>query len=231
MYCTRLRAHRQPPGSPGRPKSGYFDGGPLACTSYAPQALEKMGCGQHQHLSTRTRELRAGGGLVSWMAAAAAAAAVLAASWSGCCSAAAAPVPCGCCCCWCVAVAVSASAASTAAASAASASAASASAAAAPAVASPSSCCPSFFLLPLLHCRSPCSCSASLQLLLMWCCWWEGRAVRAQTDNSVREPWRSLVSGALFRRALGQKDKRGNEGPAACGRRKMACGVGEVRSA
>ena len=30
------------------------------------------GCNQHQHLSTRTRELRAGGGLVSWMAAAAA---------------------------------------------------------------------------------------------------------------------------------------------------------------
>ena len=113
MYCTRLRAHRQPPGSPGRPQSGYFDGGPLACTSYAPQALEKMGCGQHQHLSTRTRELRAGGGLVSWVAAAAAAAAaaaVLAASWSGCCSAAAAPVPCGCwllvrcsrCCCLCL---------------------------------------------------------------------------------------------------------------------------------
>ena len=113
MYCTRLRAHRQPPGSPGRPQSGYFDGGPLACTSYAPQALEKMGCGRHQHLSTRTRELRAGGGLVSWMAAAAAAAAaaaVLAASWSGCCSAAAAPVPCGCwllvrcsrCCCLCL---------------------------------------------------------------------------------------------------------------------------------
>ena len=84
--------------------------------------------------------------------------------------------------CWCVAVAAAASAS---AASAAAASAASASAAAAPAVASPSSCCPSFFLLPLLHCRSPCSCSASLQLLLMWCCWWEGRAVRAQTDNSV----------------------------------------------
>ena len=223
MYCTRLRAHRQPPGSPGRPKRGYFDGGPLACTSHAPQALEKMGCGcgQHQHLSTRTRELRAGCGLVSWMAAAAAAAAaaaVLAASWSGCCSAAAAPVPCGCwllvrcsrccclclcclclcCCCLCCCCPC---------------------------------CCPSFFLLPLLHCRSPCSCSASLQLLLMWCCWWEGRAVRAQTDNSVREPWRSLVSGALFRRALGQKDKRGNEGPAACGRRKMACGVREVRSA
>ena len=113
MYCTRLRAHRQPPGSPGRPKSGYFDGGPLACTSYAPQALEKMGCGRHQHLSTRTRELRAGARLVSWLAAAAAAAAaaaVLAASWSGCCSAAAAPVPCGCwllvrcgrCCCLCL---------------------------------------------------------------------------------------------------------------------------------
>ena len=112
MYCTGLRAHRQPPGSPGRPKSGYFDGGPLACTSYAPQALEKMGCGRHQHLSTRTRELRAGARLVSWMAAAAAAAAaVLAASWSGCCSAAAAPVPCGCwllvrcgrcCCCLCL---------------------------------------------------------------------------------------------------------------------------------
>ena len=111
MYCTRLRAHRQPPGSPGRPQSGHFDGGPLACTSYAPQALEKMGCGQHQHLSTRTRELRAGCGLVSWMAAAAAAAAVLAASCSGCCSAAAAPVSCGCwllvrcgrcsCCCLC----------------------------------------------------------------------------------------------------------------------------------
>ena len=33
------------------------------------------------------------------------------------------------------------------------------------------------------------------------------------------------------RRALGQKDKRGNEGPTACGRQKMACGVGEVRSA
>ena len=101
MYCTRLRAHHQPPGSPGRPKRGDFDGGPLACTSHAPQALEKMGCGcgQHQHLSTRTRELRAGCGLVSWMAAAtaaAAAAAVLAASWSGCCSAAAAPVSCGC---------------------------------------------------------------------------------------------------------------------------------------
>ena len=48
--------------------------------------LRKMGCDQHQHLSTRTRELRAGCGLVSWMAAAAAAtaaAAVLAASWSG----------------------------------------------------------------------------------------------------------------------------------------------------
>ena len=30
-------------------RSGYFDKGPLACTSYAPQALEKMGCGQHQH--------------------------------------------------------------------------------------------------------------------------------------------------------------------------------------
>ena len=30
VYCTRSRAHRQPPGSPGRPKSGYFDGGPLA---------------------------------------------------------------------------------------------------------------------------------------------------------------------------------------------------------
>ena len=115
VYCTRLRAHRQPPGSPGRLQSGYFDGGPLACTSHAPQALEKMGCGcgQHQHLSTRTRELRAGCGLVSWMAAAAAAtaaAAVLAASWSGCCSAAAAPVSCGCwllvrcgrCCCLCL---------------------------------------------------------------------------------------------------------------------------------
>ena len=43
VYCTRLRAHRQPPGSPGRPTRGYFDGGPLACTSYAPQALEKNG--------------------------------------------------------------------------------------------------------------------------------------------------------------------------------------------
>ena len=226
MYCTRLRAHRQPPGSPGRPKSGYFDGGPLACTSYAPQALEKMGCGQHQHLSTRTRELRAGGGLVSWVAAAAAAAAaVLAASWSGCCSAAAAPVPCGCCCCWCVAVAVSASAASTAAASAASAasaSAASASAAAAPAVASPSSCCPSFFLLPLLHCRSPCSCSASLQLLLMWCCWWEGRADLTQTDKSVRHQRRWLVLGLCFGAPWAKKRRGDLKSPAACRRRNLA---------
>jgi hypothetical protein len=119
VYCTRLRAHRQPPGSPGRPQSGYFDGGPLACTSYAPQAPEKMGCGQHQHLSTRTRELRAGGGLVSWVAAAAAAAAaaaVLAASWSGCCSAAAASVSCVAAGCWCVAVAAAVASASASAA-------------------------------------------------------------------------------------------------------------------
>ena len=183
MYCTRLRAHhRQPPGSPGRPQSGYFDGGPLACTSYAPQALEKMGCGQHQHLSTRTRELRAGGGLVSsWVAAAAAAAAaaVLCLQLAGLAAALLqlplCPVAAGC---WCVAVAAaaSASAASAAAASAASAAAASAaSAASAPAVASPSSCCLSFFLLPLLHCRPPCSRCSSLHLLLIWCCWWAGK--------------------------------------------------------
>jgi hypothetical protein len=183
VYCTRLRAHRQPPGSPGRPQSGYFDGGPLACTSYAPQALEKMGCGQHQHLSTRTRELRAGGGLVSWVAAAAAAAAaaVLGLQLAGLAAALLqlplCPVAAGC---WCgaVAAAASASAASAAAASAASASAAAASAASAasaPAAASPSSCCLSFFLLPLLHCRPPCSRCSSLHLLLIWCCWWAGK--------------------------------------------------------
>ena len=48
VYCTRLRAHRQPPGSSCRPKSGYFDGGPLACSSYAPQALVKMSS-EHAH--------------------------------------------------------------------------------------------------------------------------------------------------------------------------------------
>ena len=41
----------------------------ISCTSYAPQASEKMGRGQHPHLSTRTRELRwtceLVGGLVS----------------------------------------------------------------------------------------------------------------------------------------------------------------------
>ena len=182
MYCTGLRAHRQPPGSPGHPKSDYFDGGPLACTSYAPQASEKMGCGQHQHLSTRTRELRVDGGLVSWVAAAAAAAAaVLCLQLAGLAAALLqlplCPVAAGC---WCVAVAAaaSASAASAAAASAASASAAAASAASAasaPAAASPSSCCLSFFLLPLLHCRPPCSRCSSLHLLLIWCCWWAGK--------------------------------------------------------
>ena len=185
MCCTRLRAHRQPPGSPCRPESGYFDGGPLACTSYAPQALEKMGCGQHQHLSTRTRELRAGGGLVSWMAAAAAAAAVLCLQLAGLAAALLqlplCPVAAGC---WCVAVAAaaSASAASAAAASA-------ASAASAPAAASPSSCCLSFFLLPLLHCRPPCSRCSSLHLLLIWCCWWAGKgslsANRQQCPRTV----------------------------------------------
>ena len=141
------------------------------------EGLRKMGCGQHQHLSTRTtRELRAGGGVVSWVAAAAAAAAaaaVLAASWSGCCSAAAAPVSCGCwllvrccrccclclcclcccclcclclcCCCLCCRCCLC------------------------------PCCCLSFFLLPLLHCRPPCSRCSSLHLLLIWCCWWAGK--------------------------------------------------------
>ena len=36
----------------------------ISCTSYAPQASEKMGRGQHPHLSTRTRELRWTCGLV-----------------------------------------------------------------------------------------------------------------------------------------------------------------------
>jgi hypothetical protein len=136
--------------------------------------LRKNGLhGPHQHLSTRTRELRAGGGLVSWMAAAAAAAAAV--LWLQLAGLAAAllqlplcPVAAGC---WCVAVAAAASASASASAAAASA----ASAASAPAAASPSSCCLSFFLLPLLHCRPPCSRCSSLHLLLIWCCWWAGK--------------------------------------------------------
>ena len=183
-----------------------------------------MGCGQHQHLSTRTRELRAGGGLVSWVAAAAAAAAaVLCLQLAGLAAALLqlplCPVAAGC---WCVAVAAAASAS---AASAASASAASASAAAAPAVASPSCCCLSFFLLPLLHRRSPCSRSASLQLLLIWCCCWEGRADLTQTDKSVRHQRRWLVLGLCFGAPWAKKRRGDLKSPAACRRRIFASSV------
>ena len=233
MYCTRSRAHCQPPGSPGRPKRGYFDGGPLACTSHAPQALEKMGCGcgQHQHLSTRTRELRAGCGLVSWMAAAAAAAAaaaVLAASWSGCCSAAAAPVPCGCwllvrcgrccclclcclclcclclcCCCLCCCCLCCLCPCCCC-----------------PCCCCPCCCCPccclSFFLLPLLSPLLPllslCLC---LQLLLIWCCCWEGRAkTKGQKHSKDKKEGRFVLA------RLGPKRQEGIRRPsAACGSR------------
>ena len=220
MYCTRLRAHRQPPGSPGRPQSGHFDGGPLACTSYAPQALEKMGCGQHQHLSTRTRELRAGGGLVSWVAAAAAAAAaVLCLQLAGLAAALLqlplCPVAAGC---WCVAVAAAASA--------------SASAASAACLCCLClcclclccccpCCCLSFLLLPILLPAAP----PSPPLLLLVLCFLAlaaavvlllGRKGRfnANRQKCPRSP--ALIgSGALFWRALGQKEKRGSE--EACG--------------
>ena len=227
MHRTGLRAHRQPPGSPGRPKSGYFDGGPLACTSYAPQALEKMGCGRHQHLSTRTRELRAGARLVSWMAAAAAAAAaaaVLAASWSGCCSAAAAPVSCGCwllvrcgrccclclclcclcCCCLCCLCCLCLCCLCPC--------------CCCPCCCCPCCCCPccclSFFLLPLLSPLLPllslCLC---LQLLLIWCCCWEGRAKRQKGRKDKKE-------GRFVSARPGPKRQEGIRRPsAACGSR------------
>ena len=180
-----------------------------------------MGCGQHQHLSTRTRELRAGAGLVSWMAAAAAAAAaaVLAASWSGCCSAAAAPVSCGCwllvrcgrccclclcclcclcccclcccclcCCCLCCLCLCCCCLCCCC-----------------------PCCCLSFFPSPPLPLLSLCfpAVAADLGLLL-------GRKGRFNANRQKCPTSAALVgSGALFWRALGQKEKRGSEEP--CG--------------
>ena len=168
-----------------------------------------MASGQHQHLSTRTRELRAGCGLVSWMAAAAAAAAaaaVLAASWSGCCSAAAAPVPCGCwllvrcsrccclclcclcCCCLCCLCLCCCCLCCCC-----------------------PCCCLSFFPSPPLPLLSLCfpAVAADLGLLL-------GRKGRFNANRQKCPTSAALVgSGTLFWRALGQKEKRGSEEP--CG--------------